>query len=104
MAAVGGHFVFVAGATPVNLGLNNGVAPAFPSTVAGALNIEAFSSVTTGVLPALDPGWNAGVIVSDTVSGDAAPSVVNNILTGRALQLFGDNYTVADSATGSTQQ
>jgi hypothetical protein len=105
----GGQFKFSAGGTKVNLGLTKtGASKPKPGTVSGALNIEVFTGVTTGILPTLAKGFTQGVIVSDTVTGDAAPHLVgtfpNEILTGRRLTLFGGNYMVTDSVTGSVDQ
>ena len=98
---VGGQFLFdnVVGSTlPINLGLSAG-GKLVNSSVAGATNIEVFTSGTT--LPTLDAGFTLGAIATDTVPGDAAPNLVAGFLTGRALQLFTGDYRVTDSVTGN---
>src|SRR5579864_1844762 len=96
----GGRFVFgLPGSSTlsgVNLGLTDGVNG--PGTaVTGAFNIEVFTSVAGGNLPALATGYQAGLI-------DNGAGIANNFLTGTTLQLFSGDYMVNDSVTGSAQQ
>jgi hypothetical protein len=99
MASItGGRFVFgLPGSSTlagVGLGLFDGTNPISPAAVAGNFNIEVFTSVSGNTLPALDTGFQAGVI-------DNGATLTNNFLTGSVLQLFTGDYALTDSVTGA---
>jgi hypothetical protein len=92
----GGQFIFAANGSAVALGLTtDGSVPPVPAPVAGDFNIEVFTSVTGGALPALASGFQAGVIDNQGAIG------ANGLLTGTQLQLFTGDYSVVDSPTGA---
>ena len=65
----GGRWIFsvdtVTGfSNPPVLGINNGVAPVFPTPVAGRFNIEVFTNPTVAGQPGIptpDPGFNSSI-------------------------------------------
>src|SRR5947209_5196289 len=90
----GGQFVFSTGsAQAVTLGINNGIAPVFPTATAGNLNIEVFTAAGLTTLPALDAGFNQGIL--DPNGGLSS----TGFLRGSNLTLFGGNYLLADNST-----
>src|SRR5713101_1294389 len=95
----GGRFIFgpPAGFSSTTLGINNGTS-VFPAPVAGSFNIEVFTAAGVTTLPALDSGFQAGII--DPNGTLVAPGV----LTGTTLRLFTGDYAVTDSVTGNAAQ
>jgi len=98
---VGGRFKFT---DPVHLGLKfpgHKVSPG-PDTTLGVTNIEAFVGGTS--LPALDKGFQQGIIVADTTTG-AKPGLsgsgTNQTLFVQRMTLFGGKYEVVDTNTVS---
>ena len=76
------------------IGINDGTDPTFPQPVSGNLNTEIFTALPLGMLPGLDPGFQAGII------DNAAYITSAGYLTGTQLQLFGGDYLLVDAATG----
>ncbi len=95
----GGRFIVgpPAGFSSTTLGINNGTS-VFPAPVAGSFNIEVFTAAGVTTLPALDSGFQAGII--DPNGTLVAPGV----LTGTTLRLFTGDYAVTDSVTGNAAQ
>jgi len=95
----GGRFIIgpPAGFTSVTASINDGIDPVFPTPVSGNFNIEVFTAAGVTTLPALDSGFQAGII---DPGGDL---VAPGFLTGTTLRLFTGDYAVTDSVTGATQ-
>ena len=92
----GGQFVFATNGAAVSLGLTtDGSVMPVTAPVAGDFNIEVFTSVAGGALPALASGFQAGVIDNQGAIG------ANGLLSGTQLQLFTGDYSVVDSPTGA---
>jgi hypothetical protein len=99
----GGRFIAgpQAGFTAVTPGINDGVDPIFPAPVSGNFNIEIFTAAGVTTLPALDVGFQAGVI---DPNGTLVALGTGGALTGTTLQLFTGNYAVTDTVTGNPLQ
>ena len=85
---------------PVVLGINNGVAPVFPSPQSGAFNIEVFTNTSVSGLagaPNPDPGFNSS-------AADAGGTIDNGFLTGTNVVLGTGDFLVVDLVTGATTQ
>src|SRR6266851_7873958 len=96
----GGRFIVgpAAGFSSTTLGINDGANPIFPAPVAGSFNIEVFTAAGVTTLPALDSGFQAGII------DPAGTLVAPGLLTGTTLRLFTGDYAVTDSVTGNAAQ
>src|SRR5713226_6068724 len=96
----GGRFIVgpAAGFSSTTLGINDGANPIFPAPVAGNFNIEVFTAAGVTALPALDTGFQAGII--DPGGTLVAPGA----LTGTTLRLFTGDFAVTDSVTGNAAQ
>jgi hypothetical protein len=95
----GGQFLFSlpsgSGFNGTLVAINDGTNPLSPLPIPGDLNIEVFTSLAIGdTLPALDAGFQAGLI-------DPGGTIANGFLIGTTLELFGGDYEVTDSLTGS---
>jgi hypothetical protein len=96
----GGRWIFSSSLGPIVLGINNGVAPVFPTPQSGAFNIEVFTNTSVSGLagaPNPDAGFNSSV-------ADASGTIDNGFLTGPNLVLGPGDFLVVDSVTGSTTQ
>lgn len=91
-STTGGRFLFGTGTSQgLTLGINNGVAPVFPTPVGANFNIEVFTNATVSTLPTLDTGFQAGAI------DKGGTLVAPGFLTGTQLQLFTGNYVITDA-------
>src|SRR5712691_342475 len=99
----GGRFIVgpPAGSSSVTLGINDGTDPVFPAPVVGNFNIEVFTAAGVTTLPALDSGFQAGIIDPNST---LVPLGTGGALTGTTLRLFTGNYSITDSVTGNVLQ
>jgi len=98
----GGRWIFsvdtVSGFSGVVLGINNGVAPVFPTPQAGKFNIEVFTNPTVAAIPNPDAGFQSSMTdPSGTIGNDG-------LLTGTNLKLSNGDFLAVDSVTGSATQ
>src|SRR5260221_9628796 len=96
-SSTGGRWLFSYSLSPVVLGVNNGVAPVFPSPQGGAFNIEVFTSPTVRGVPMPDGGFQTSIT-------DPGGTLENGFLTGTNLVLGAGNFLIVDSVTGSNTQ
>jgi beta-glucanase (GH16 family) len=102
LPADGGRWVFSppAGFSGLVLGINNGVAPVFPTAKPGAFNIEIFSnSALAGQqgVPNPDSGFQSSI-------ADPGATLDNGFLTGTDLRLTTGDFLLVDSVTGASTQ
>jgi len=109
----GGRWIFSVTGQPVVLGINNGVAPVFPQSRAGAFNIEVFTNPSVDALvdskidrpdafgnptpvfvlapvPPPDPGFQSSM-------ADANGTIENGFLTGANLRLTSGDFLAVGS-------
>ena len=79
------------------LGINNGVAPVFPTPQAGAFNIEVFTNPTVSGLPNPDAGFQSSIT-------DPSGTLDSGFLTGTNLRLGGGDFLAVDSVDAATQR
>lgn len=98
----GGRWIFsvdtVSGFSGVVLGVNNGVAPVFPTPQAGKFNIEVFTNPTVAALPSPDAGFQSTMTDPNGTIGN------DGLLTGTNLKLGSGDFLAVDSVTGSATQ
>src|SRR6266849_9743343 len=96
----GGRFILgpPTGSPAVTVGINDGKNTIFPAPVAGNFNIEVFTAAGVTALPALDTGFQAGIIAP------GGTLVATGALTGTTLRLFTGDFAVTDSVTGNAAQ
>jgi hypothetical protein len=102
MPLAGGRWVFSppAGFGGLILGINNGAAPIFPPPVAGAFNIEVFTSPSLSGQPGIpNPDANFQSSIADP-----GGTLDSGFLTGTDLRLTTGDLLLVDSVTGSTFQ
>jgi hypothetical protein len=101
----GGRWIFSVDSTsgfsnPPVLGVNNGVAPVFPTAIPGRFNIEVFTNPTVAGQPGIpspDSGFNSSI-------ADANGTLDSGFLTGTNLRLTSGDFLAVDSVTGSSAQ
>ena len=88
----GGRWIFsvdtTSGFSGLVLGLNNGVAPVFPTPQGGAFNIEVFTNATVSGqagIPNPETGFQSSI-------ADAGGTLDNGFLTGTTLRLGSGNF------------
>ena len=87
----GGRWLFSIAGFPIVLGINNGVAPVFPTPQAGAFNIEVFTNPTVErAFRAPMPGFRASI-------ADAGGTLDNGFLTGTDLRLGGRRFPASST-------
>src|SRR5690349_19012837 len=101
----GGRWIFsvdtTSGFSGIVLGINNGVAPVFPTPVAGKFNIEVFTNPTVAGQPGIpnpDPGFQSSIADANGTIGN------DGLLTGTTLRLTNGDFLAVDSVTGSATQ
>jgi hypothetical protein len=96
----GGRLIFSSSLGSVVLGINNGIAPVFPTPQSGAFNIEVFTNTSISGLagaPSPESGFNSG-------AADAGGTIDDGFLTGTNVVLGAGNFLVVDSVTGEATQ
>jgi hypothetical protein len=98
----GGRWVFSssAGFSGLILGINNGVAPVFPTPVAGAFNVEVFTNPALAGQPGIpnpNPGFQSSI-------ANPGGTLENGYLTGTDLRLTTGDLLLVDSVTGAGSQ
>jgi Ca2+-binding RTX toxin-like protein len=102
----GGRWIFsvdtVSGFSGVVLGINNGVAPIFPTPQVGMFNIEVFTNPTVAGLT--DPPIPPSAGFQSTMTDPNGTIGNDGLLTGTSLQLGSGDFLAVDSVTGSPLQ